>query len=125
MALIPQRVDEADAGRVNVEHADAIAACGAEAVHDIRRHREERAGLDADPLSVLKELDVALEDVEGVRVIGVGVGVDALESRLESELDHLEVRQLAEDAPAAEAAVELLALARPGDVRLLVHCRRS
>src|SRR5947209_16960166 len=124
MPLISQRVDEAGAGRVDVEHTDAIAPRGAETVHGIRRHREERAGLDADPISVLKELEFALEDVEGVRVVGVGVGVDALKSGLERELDHLEVRQLTEDAAAAEASVEPLALAGPDEVRL-VHRRRS
>ena len=72
---LAQRVDEAHARRVNVEHADGDAA-GTKAVHDVRRHREERPGADAVPVVVLEELDLALEDVERVGVVGVGVRVD-------------------------------------------------
>src|SRR3954471_7140520 len=118
MALtVPQPADEADVRRMEVEHAD-LDATGAEAVLDVRRNREERAGADAVPVAVLEELDLALEDVERVGVVGVGVRVDALEPRLEGELDHLEVRQLAQDTAAAEAAIEPLALARADEVRL-------
>ena len=63
---------------MEVEQAEVDAA-GAEAVLDVRRHREERAGADTVPLAVLEELDLALEDVERVGVVGVGVRVDALE----------------------------------------------
>src|SRR5436190_24054245 len=123
MALpVPQRVDEADARRVDVEHADAVVVRGAEAVDDVRRHREERAGADAVPIAGLEELDLAIEHVERVGVVGVGVRVDALESRLEGELDHLEVPQLSEDATAAVAAVESLALARWREVWLVHRC---
>ena len=65
-------------GAWNVEHADGDAA-GTEAVHDVRRYREERPGADAMPVVVLEELDLALEYVERVGVVGVGVRVDALE----------------------------------------------
>src|SRR3954453_15701709 len=124
MELISERVDEADARCVDIEHADGLAAAGPEAVLDVRRYREERPGADAVPVAVLEELDLALEDVERVGVVGGGVRVDALEPRLEGELDHLEVRQLAQDRAAAKAAIEPLALARADEVRL-VHRHRS
>ena len=50
--------------------------------------------------------------------------VDALEPRLEVELDHLEVGQLAEHPATPVAAIEALSLARPDEVRL-VHPRAS
>src|SRR5690348_6888659 len=94
---VPQSLDEADARRVDVEQPKR-AATGAEAVLDIRRHRKERSGACAMPFAVLEELDVSLEDIERVGVVGVRVLVDALEVGPERELEHLEVRQLCEDA---------------------------
>src|SRR5438105_2571667 len=96
MALITQRVDEADARRVEVEQPKRLAA-GTKAVLDVRRHREERAGAGVMPLAALEELDLALEHVERVGVVRVGVRIDALEVRPERELEHFEVRQLRED----------------------------
>src|SRR5512135_2707186 len=118
MASTTQRVDEADARRVNVEHTDGDAT-RTESMHDVRRHRDEGPGADAMPFAVLEELDLALEYVKRVGVVGVGVRVDTFEPRLEGELDHLQVWQLAEDATAAVAAVQPLALARPREERLL------
>src|SRR6187551_2931625 len=94
---LPQPFDEADARGVEVEQTEGRAA-GTEAVLDVRRHREERAGTDAVPLAVLEELDLALEHVERVRVVGMGVRVDALEVRPVRDLECLEVRQLGEDS---------------------------
>ena len=82
MALATQRVDEADARRVNVEQTNGDAA-RAESVHDIRRHREERPGADAMPFVVLEELDLSLEDVERVGVMWVGWRVETIDPRLE------------------------------------------
>ena len=79
---------------------------------DVGRHREERAGPDAVPLAVLEELDLALEHVEGVGVVGVGVCADALEVGLVRELEHLDLRQLCEDA--VPALADPLALAPAG-----------
>ena len=73
------------------------------------------------PFAFLEELDLALEYVERIGVVGVRVRIDALEPRLEGELDHLEVWQLAEDTAATEAAVEPLALVGAREIRLLVH----
>src|SRR3954464_3612964 len=115
MALPPQPFDEADVRRVEVEQA-RVAAAGTEAVLDVRRHRQERAGADAVPLAVLEELDLALEHVERVGVVGVGGGVDALEVGREEELERLDVRQLGEDP--VSVPPDLLAFARPDEERL-------
>ena len=74
------------------------------------------------PLAALEELDLALEHVERVGVIGVGVQVDALEVGPERELECLDVRQLCEDAVAARP--DPLALAGSREERLL-HRRGS
>src|SRR3954466_10774013 len=122
MALtVPQPADEADVRRMEVEHAD-LDATGAEAVLDVRRNREERAGADAVPLAVLEELDLALEDVERVGVVGVGMRVHALEVGREGELERLDVRQLGEDT--VSVPPDPLALARPDEERI-VHRRQS
>ena len=57
------------------------------------------------------ELSLALEDVEGVDVVCVTVGLDAFKFRPEMELDHLELRQFGEDPMEARAAQGFLALA--------------
>src|SRR3982751_6455685 len=122
MALtVPQPSDKPGVRRVEVEQADGDAA-GTEAVLDVRRHRQERAGADAVPLAVLEELDLALEHIERVGVVRVGVRVDALEVGLEEELERLDVRQLSENA--VPVLPDSLALARPDEV-LLVHRRES
>ena len=113
------RQPEAGPRRVDVEQAEGSTA-GAEPVLDVRRHREERAGADAVPLAVLEELDLALQHVERVGVVGVGVGVDAFEIRPVRELERLDVRQLGEDAVVPDA----LALPRSREERL-VHRRAS
>src|SRR5207342_2933501 len=59
----------------------------------------------------------AVEDEERVHVVVVGVRFDALEVRLETELDRREVGELALDRVKAVAARELLSLARRGDDR--------
>ena len=85
---------------------------------DVRRHREERAGHGAMPVAVLEELDLSLEHVERVGVIGVGVRVNAFEVRPEGELEYLEVWQLREDTVSVRRP---LALTRPDEVRLVHH----
>src|SRR3954471_21057736 len=117
MALtVPQPADEADVRRMEVEHAD-LDATGTEAVLDVRRHRQERAGADAVPLAVLEELDLALEDVERVGVIGVGVWIHAFEVSREREFERLDVRQLGENT--VSVPPDPFALARPNEERLL------
>src|SRR5438045_1582359 len=110
-----QSIDEAGARRVDVEHAEGSATT-AEAVLDVGRDRDERAGTGAVPFAVPEELDLAFKHVERIGVVGVGVRVDALELRPERELEHLEMRQLCEDAVAVRCP---LSFARSREVRLL------
>src|SRR4051794_3045366 len=63
-----QPPDEASVGRMEIENADGYAA-RAEAVLDVRGYGEECAGSDAVPVSVLEELKLALEHIEGVGVV--------------------------------------------------------
>jgi hypothetical protein len=71
------------------------------------------AGPHADDLVAHDELGLALEDVEGVDVVGVAVRVDALEVRPEGQFDDLELGQLGEDAVMTMGAGDLLALTLP------------
>src|SRR3954454_12809264 len=119
MALtVPQPADEADVRRMEVEHAD-LDATGAEAGLAVRRNREERAGADAVPRAVLEELDLALEDVERVGAVGMGVRSDTLEVRGKEELDRLDVRQLGEHTVGADP----FTLAGAQEDRLVHRCR--
>src|SRR5215472_13778143 len=113
MTLLPQRVDEADSRRVEVEEADSRAR-RPEAVFDVRRHRDERTRAGRMPFAPEVELDVALEHVERVRVVRVGVRVDALEVGREVEVERLDVLQLTEYA----VSPELLTLAGTREERL-------
>src|SRR6476619_8004312 len=122
MELAPQPVDEADVRRMDVEHPEGAAA-GTEAVLDVRRHGEERARAAAVPVAVEEELDLALEHVERVNVVGVGVRVDALEVRPERELECLQLRQVGQDA--VPALADPLAFAGPDEERLLRHATGS
>jgi hypothetical protein len=58
----------------------------------------KRARAGANRLAFDLELGLALEDVEGVDVVCVGVRVDALEVRAEAEQERLQLGQLGEDA---------------------------
>src|SRR4029078_3233840 len=111
MTLAPQSFDEAGLRRVEVEQPDRRSP-RAEPVFDVRRHREERAGPRAVPLAALEELDLALEHVERVGVVGVGVRIDTLEVGGEGELERLDVRQLGENA--AVVLGDSLSLTPPG-----------
>ena len=83
----------------------------AEAVDDASRHGDVRGRAAADGSLANQELNLSLQHVEGVDVVVVGVGVDALPAGLEAELDCLELGQLGEYAPGRDArALEPLAL---------------
>src|ERR1700745_3993462 len=100
---LTQPFDEAHVRRVGVQEAEGRAAWP-KAVLDVWGHREERAGPGAMPGVVEEELDLALEHVERVGVVGVGVRVDTLEVRLVGELERLDLRQLGEETMAPRAA---------------------
>jgi len=117
---VTQPVDEPDHRSVDVEQAE-VPAGRPEAVLDVRRYRDERAGARAVPLAAEEELDLALEHIERVGVVGMDMRVDALEVRVVRDLDRFQVRQLTEDAMLARA--DALALAGAGEVRLLHRAR--
>src|SRR6476620_9117222 len=92
MSTLPQRVDETDAGRMEVEEADRRSR-RTKAVLDVWWDGDERAGPAAMPSTVEEELDFAFEDVERIGVIGVGVRVDALEVGRERGVERLDIRK--------------------------------
>jgi hypothetical protein len=61
------------------------------------------------------ELDLALENVESVGVVGVGVRIDALELRLEGHVDRGQLRQVAEDSMRADVALDRLCVVGRGE----------
>ena len=79
-----QAVDEPTGWCVEVEEADRLRPCVAEAVHSPGGCGDERSGAGDVRLVPDAELDLTVEHVERVGVVGVGVRVDALESRLEA-----------------------------------------
>ena len=95
-------------------HVEETCAAGpgvAESVPHARRSGDERAGADADGLVVDRELELALEDVEGVELVRMDVWVDRPELRVARELDHLELVALGLDDEVAVLARDRLALA--------------
>ena len=58
-----------------------------------------------------REVDLAFEDVEGVSVVLVHMGLDRPEARLAPELEHLELGALVLDAELTARARKQLALA--------------
>ena len=65
----------------------------------------------ADGLVADRELELALEDVEGVDLVGMDVGRDGAELGLARELDHLELLALGLDDEVAVLSGDRLALA--------------
>ena len=101
---------------MEVEHA-----CGstgaAEAVPCARRRREQRSRPGANRVVADRELDLALEHVEGVDVVGVRVRVDR-EGVVELDLDDRQAGQVDPDHERAVVALETLAVAGPADDRV-------
>ena len=89
------------------------------------RRRDERARAGAEGLVAVRELELALEHVEAVGVVVVGVRVGPVVAVAEDvELEHRQMRQRALDQRDADVVLEPLALAGPG-VHRLVHDRAS
>ena len=82
---------------------------------DADRRCDVRAAPAAEDLVADGELGLALEDVEGVDLVCVGVRLHALELGPEAELDHLELGQLGQDPVVSRPAHELFAPVRAGD----------
>jgi hypothetical protein len=64
---------------VDVEEADGAGIPLREAVRDTRRCRDVGAGGRARPLAVDVDVELPLQDVEGIRLVVVGVRVGAFE----------------------------------------------
>ncbi len=82
---------------------------------DADRRGDIGAWPGADDLRADGELGLALEDVEGIDLVGVGVRLHALELGPEAELDHLELGQLGQDPVRSGPANELFAPVGAGD----------
>src|SRR5262249_51864027 len=72
----PDHLHEAAVGAVEVEHPCTARTRRPEAVDDAGWRRDERPGADAGRAVGEQELDLALEDVEGVDVVVVAVLAD-------------------------------------------------
>jgi hypothetical protein len=66
-------------GRVDVEKADGARIPLREAVRDPGRRCDVGAGRRARPLAVDVDVELPLQDVEGIRLVVVGVRVGAVE----------------------------------------------
>ena len=96
---------------MDVEEAGAAGAGVAESVSNSRRGGDEGAGADTDGLVADRELDLPLEDEEGVGLLGVDVRIDRAELGLARELDHLELVALRFDDEVTVLSGNRLALA--------------
>ena len=111
VCLAPHPFNEAVGGRVDVEEAGPSGTGIAEAVANSRRSRDIGARPGADGLVADRELELPLEDVEGVDLVGVDVGRDRAELGAARELDHLELLALGLDVEVAVLPGNRLALA--------------
>ena len=96
---------------MDVEEAGTAGAGVAEAVANSRRSCDIAARPGTDGLLADRELELPLEDVEGVDLVGVDVRRDRAELGLARELDHLELVALGLDDEVAVLAGDRLALA--------------
>ncbi len=96
---------------MDVEEAGAARPGVAESVAHPGRGCDEGAGPGADELVADRELELALEDVEGVRFVGVDVRLDRAELGIAGELDHLELGTLGLDEKVTVLSWDRLALA--------------
>lgn len=96
---------------MDVEHAGAARARVAETVPDTGRSGHVAAGPGADGLVSDRELDLTLEDEEGVDLVGMDVRGDGTEFWVARELDHLELGALGLDDEVAVLARNRFAFA--------------
>ena len=96
---------------MDVEEAGGVGAGVAEAVAHARGSSDEGAGAGSDGVVADRELELPLEDVEGVHLVGVDVRLDRPELGLARELDHLEFVAFGLDDEVAVLSGDRLALA--------------
>ena len=108
---VAQAIGEAGVGRVDVQQPCVAGPRLRERVLDAGRRGDERAWPAEERPAVDGELDLALEDVERVGVVGVRVQLRPLELPVEVELEDREVGQIGLDERRARAARQPLALA--------------
>ncbi len=96
---------------MDVEEAGTVRAGVPEAVADARGSGNEGAGRGTDDLVADRELELPLEDVERIELVGVDVRLDGPELGVARELDHLELVALGLDDEVAMLAGNGLALA--------------
>ena len=102
--------DEAGVRGMDVEHPE-LAGSGVPEPMDDANWRGDVGSRASQYCPIADdELGCAFENVEGVDLVCVGMGLDAFELRPEMELDYLELRQLGEDPVEARAARGSLAL---------------
>src|SRR6188508_704663 len=112
-------LDEAVGRRVDIDEAGAFGAGVAETVAKAGRRRDVRARSDSDDLVAERELELALDHVEGVDLVRMDVGVDRVELGVARELDQLELGELGLDDEIAVPAGDRLTFARMDDDRVL------
>ena len=96
---------------MDVEYPKLTVADVPEAVPHPDRYRDPRSGASMDDLIAQRELGLAFENIERVDVVPMAVGFDA-ESRSETPIDYLELRQLRKHAVVPRPPRDSLALAR-------------
>ena len=116
-ALAPAKsLREAGVGRVEVEDPDVVVRPEPVACAGDRGH--EGAGVSQTEVVTDGELDLSVQDEEGIDVIDVRMGVDALPAGGEAELDHGQLRQVGLDTVLTELPCGHFALGGKGDDRL-------
>jgi len=111
-AVRAQALEEAAGRGVEIEDTDRFVVREPEPVDGPRRGRDERARPGDARLVSDPELDLAVEHVEAVRVVGVRVRVDALEARAEGHVDRAELGKVAEDPVRTRLALERFRVGR-------------
>ena len=116
-----QEVVEAGARCMDVQQARPLRPGIRERVREAERRGDERARSEAHGLVSQQELRFALEDVERVDVVVVGVRIRSLEAGLELELDEADLIPRALDRRHACGSLEPLPTAGAEEDRI---CRR-
>ena len=96
---------------MDVEEACAAGPGVAESVAHSCGSSDEGAWAGADSVVTDRELELPLEDVEGIDLVGVDVGIHRAELGVTQELDHFELGALGLDEEVAMLAGDRLALA--------------